>query len=140
MTYLAIFLQFFSKSVNATQHALQSGETFPMSTSSCYSGYGSCYIQKIHRVYKVNGQVGHGRPRKTYVDQTDDVLKYGKVRSTQKLCMYQQNNNCLRSARVCKESSKWRFVISAYPREKGVSDSYVFSQIKMQILDNCHVV
>ena len=65
----------------------------------------------------VNGNVRRGRPRRTYEDQIREVLVKGSVRSTKnrRACM----KRCMgveEAKEVCLDRSKWRSVVSAYPR------------------------
>ena len=67
----------------------------------------------------VSGNAERGRPRNTYPDFIGEVLQKGRVRSTRdrRTCM-----NVDEAKGVCKDRSRWRSVLSAYPqREKGIS-------------------
>ena len=65
---------------------------------------------------RVNGGVGRGRPRRMFLDQIQDVLNNGQVKSTlnRRTCM----KGLMRveeAKEVCKDHGIWKEVVSAYP-------------------------
>jgi hypothetical protein len=67
----------------------------------------------------VGGNAGRGRPMRTFLDQIKEVLEKGQVRSTRNRRACIRNLVTLEEAKcVCKDRSKWKEVISAYPKEK----------------------
>jgi hypothetical protein len=67
----------------------------------------------------LGGNAGRERPRRTFLDQIREVLEKGQVKSTrnQRACM--RNLMTVEEVKgVCKDRSKWKEVISAYPKGK----------------------
>ena len=71
-------------------------------------------------VADVSGNAGWGRPRKAYPDLIGEVLQKGRVRSTRnrRACMTTYCVNVDEAKGVCKDRSRWRSVVFAYPHEK----------------------
>jgi hypothetical protein len=72
----------------------------------------------IKEIYKaqLSDNAVRGRPKRTFLDQIREVLEKGQVKSTgnQRTCM--SNFMKVEEAKgVCKDRSKWKEVISAYP-------------------------
>jgi hypothetical protein len=64
----------------------------------------------------VGGNAGRGRPRRTILDQIGGVLEKGYVKSTRNRRACMRNLTTMEKAKsVCKDRSKWKEVISAYP-------------------------
>ena len=57
-----------------------------------------------------------GRPRVSWLDHVDQILKEGNVRSTRnrRACM-RNGMNVNEAKEVCRDRGSWRLVLSAYP-------------------------
>ena len=67
----------------------------------------------------VSGNDGRARPRKTNPDLIGEVLQKGRVRSTRnrRACMTRCMNVDTDEAKgVCKDRSRWRSFVFAYPQ------------------------
>jgi hypothetical protein len=72
-------------------------------------------------IYKANlgGIAGRGRPSRTFLDQIGEVSEKGQVKSTRNRRACMRNLMKVHEAKgVCKDRSKWKEVISAYPNGK----------------------
>jgi hypothetical protein len=67
----------------------------------------------------VGSNTGRGRPRLTFLDQIGEVLEKGQVKSTRNWQACMRNLITVEEMiGVCKDRSKWKEVISAYPKGK----------------------
>jgi hypothetical protein len=55
-------------------------------------------------------------PRRTFLDQIGEVFEKGPVRSTRNRRAYMRNLMTVEAKGVCKDHSKWKELISAYPK------------------------
>ena len=76
----------------------------------------------------VSGNDGRGRPRSTYIDLIGEVLQKSQVRSTRnrRACMI-RCMNVVEARGVCKDRSRWRSVVSAYPH--GNNNNNILGQL-----------
>jgi hypothetical protein len=67
----------------------------------------------------LDGNAGRGRPRRTFLDQIVLVLEKGQVKSSRNRRTCMTNLMKVEEGKdVCKDRSKWKEVISAYPNGK----------------------
>ena len=105
-----------------------------MSTGLLYIRGGFEFIYSVIYMADVSGNTGRGRPRNTYTDPIGEVLQKGRVRSTHNLraCMT-KCMNVDKAKGVCKDCSRWRSVVSAYPKGKKAS-VYVFMYVYSAVI------
>jgi hypothetical protein len=67
----------------------------------------------------VGGNAERRRPRRTFLDQIGEVLEKDRVKSTRNRRACMRNLKEVEEAKgVCKDRTKWKKVISAYPKGK----------------------
>jgi predicted secreted protein len=67
----------------------------------------------------VGGNAERGRPRQTFLDQIGKVLEKCQVKSTRNWRACMRNLMTVEEAKgVCEDRSRWKEVISAYPKGK----------------------
>jgi hypothetical protein len=73
------------------------------------------------KIYEADmgGNAGRGRPRQTILDQIAEVLEKDQVKSTRNRRACMRNLMTVEEAKgVCKNRSKWKEVVPAYPKGK----------------------
>jgi hypothetical protein len=76
------------------------------------------FTKEIYEAH-VGGNAGKGKPRRTFLDQIGEVLEKGQVKSNRNRRACMRNLIKVQEAKgACKDRSKWKEVISAYPKGK----------------------
>jgi hypothetical protein len=67
----------------------------------------------------LGGNDGRGRPRRTFIDQIGPVFRQGPGQKYPKpVSVYEEFDKVEEAKYACKDCSKWKEIISAYPNRK----------------------